>query len=368
MAPNDTRNKTAPTPAKASAADRAHTIGIPLWSGMYMVGSIECNMRVLVIGASGYIGSRAIPVLLSASHEVIAAVRTPAKLDRFWWRERVCVRPLDVLDQQSITSAITSDIEAIVYLVHGMAGDNFRETDRRAAASILQAADNASVARIVYVSGIVPVVPESRFSEHLTSRLEVEKILSQIRGSAITLRAAMIIGAGSTSYAIMSQLARRLPVTVLPDWMNHRVEPLAVTDLTDAIAGAVTVTAKNSRHYDVGGGTQIAYPELIAKYLSINNLERPSVRVPLLPQSLVAEAAARIADVPDPTVRALIESLQDDMVTSDQSWIGDLVSPTRTPISIDEALQRVESPIDYIRAPSQRDPLQTLPGDPRWAR
>jgi uncharacterized protein YbjT (DUF2867 family) len=326
-------------------------------------------MRIMVVGASGYIASRTIPQLLAAGHEVIAAARTPAKLDRFWWREQVTVRPLDVLDDESVRTAITNDLDALIYLVHGMAGDAFQDTDRQAASTVRDAADTAGIDRIVYVSGIIPNIAREDLSEHLQSRLEVEQILNQPRGTTITLRAAMIIGAGSTSYALMSQLARRLPVTVLPDWMNHLVEPLAVTDLAAAITGALTAPITDgSRHYDIGGGQQLPYPDLIALYLAANNLERPSVRVPLVPQALVGEIAARVADVPDSTVRALIESLREDMVTTDHRWIGELVPPSYAPSTIEQALRRAEQPIDYLTAPSQRDPLQPLPGDPNWSK
>lgn len=326
-------------------------------------------MRILVIGASGYIASRTIPLLLAAGHEVVAAARTPAKLDWFWWREHVTARSLDVLDEESIRGAVARDLDAIVYLVHGMAGDGFQDTDRQAASAVRDAADTSGIDRIVYVSGIIPDIPREDLSEHLQSRLEVEQILSQTRGSTITLRAAMIIGAGSTSYSLMSQLARRLPVTVLPDWMNHLVEPLAVADLAAAITGALTAPiAGGSRYFDVGGGEKLPYPALIARFLAANNLERPSIRVPLVPQALVGEIAARVADVPDSTVRALIESLREDMVATDRRWIGELVGSTHTPTTIDEALRRAEQPIDYLIAPSQRDSLQPLPGDPNWAK
>ncbi|CAM5341300.1 NAD-dependent epimerase/dehydratase OS=Tsukamurella paurometabola (strain ATCC 8368 / DSM /CCUG 35730 / CIP 100753 / JCM 10117 / KCTC 9821 / NBRC 16120/ NCIMB 702349 / NCTC 13040) OX=521096 GN=Tpau_4288 PE=4 SV=1 [Tsukamurella paurometabola] len=322
-----------------------------------------------MVGASGYIASRTIPLLLEAGHEVVAAARTPAKLDRFWWREQVTARPLDVLDDESVRSALTKDLDALIYLVHGMAGDAFQDTDRQAATAVRAAADTVGIDRLVYVSGIIPDTAGDDLSDHLQSRLEVEQILNQTHGTTITLRAAMIIGAGSTSYSLMSQLARRLPVTVLPDWMNHLVEPLAVADLVAAITGALTApSAGSNRYFDIGGGEQLPYPDLIARYLAANNLERPSIRVPLVPQTLVGQIAARVADVPNPTVRALIESLSKDMVATDRRWIGELVGPSYTPTTIAEGLRRAEQPIDYLTAPSQRDSLQALPGGPYWTR
>ncbi|MBF4458865.1 NAD(P)H-binding protein [Pseudoclavibacter sp. VKM Ac-2867] len=324
-------------------------------------------MNVLVMGATGYIGSRVIPVLLDAGMEVTAGARKPGDLDAFWWAERVRRVELDVLDEASVASAVTGDVDAILYLVHGMASDDFREADLEAARLVRAAADRSGVRRIVYVSGIIPPVAEEVLSEHLTSRLEVERELHEADAVVVTLRAAMVLGASSTSFELMSQLAARLPVTVVPAWMQSDVEPIAVVDLARAVSGALTADV-STRAYSVGGGEQLPYPRLIDRYADTVEKRRPQVILPGLPESLVARLATLITDVPSSTVTSLMESLREDMVADDDTWIAELLpEDAERPLSVDEALRRSVAQPDLTVPASQRDPMGRLPGDPSWA-
>ncbi|WP_040164954.1 NAD(P)H-binding protein [Microbacterium gorillae] len=321
-------------------------------------------MRVLVIGATGYIGSRLIGALLERDDTVIAGARDLASLDAFWWSDRVERVPLDVLEEDSVRAAVTADVDAIVYLVHGMAAADFVETDAAAARHLHAAVDAVGVRRVVYLSGIIPPIPEEELSEHLRSRLQVERELSASSASVITLRAAMIIGSGSTSFELMTQLSERLPVVVVPDWMRREVEPIAVIDVVSAIVGALDVAA-DTMHLDVGGGERLPYPDLIERVAAVRDTERPQWGIPLLPEALVAKIASWIADVPGPTVEALMESLREDMVAQDDTWVERL--ECTPPLALTDALERASTASDPQRRPSRRDPMAALPGDPDWA-
>lgn len=319
-------------------------------------------MRVLVTGATGYIASRTIPVLLAKGHEVVAAARDVSKIDDYWWSEEVERVSLDVGDEDSVRAALAADLDAIVYLVHGMADKGFREADRRAAALVAREVDAAGISRIVYVSGLIPDIPESELSEHLISRLEVERELSAGKATTITLRAAMIVGSGSTSFELMSQLATRLPVTLIPEWMDHRVEPVSVIEVAKAVDAALVVDAE-SRSFDVGGGTKLSYPALISLYADVEGLTRKQTRLPIVPERIVSLAAAALTDLPSHTVRALMESLQEDMVAGDDDWREAFGIDAKDALSIDEMLARAVAEPDYAIPASERDPLAALPGD-----
>ena len=326
-------------------------------------------MRVLVIGAGGYVGSRVIPGLLEDGHQVVAGARDLHKLDAFWWSGDVDRVELDVTEDESVRAAISEDpsLEAVVYLVHGMGGDDFREADRAAAQRVRAAVDASAVTAVVYLSGLIPAIPREELSEHLISRLEVEEELSEVGCRFVGLRAAVVLGAGSTSFELMTQLAHRLPVTVFPDWMDHLVEPISVVDAVAAIRGAVTTESAHGV-YDIGGGDPIAYPRLVEKVLELTDRQRPGFSVPVMPQALVSSVASWLSDIPASTVSALMESLREDMVARDERWLAELLPDGHAPrVSVDEALRRSLAVPDASRSPQERDPLGVLPGDPEWA-
>ncbi|MBU1801963.1 MAG: NAD(P)H-binding protein, partial [Actinobacteria bacterium] len=173
-------------------------------------------MRVLVAGATGYIGSRLIPALLEHGHEVVATARDTDALASYAWGESVTTRHLDVEDTVSVHLAIR-DVDAVVYLVHSMGAGEFVNRDREAAEYVVAACAYAGVGRIVYLSGIVP---EGELSDHLRSRLEVEELLLAGPTPATVLRASMVIGAGSLSFEVLRRVSDRLPVSAVPLWMN----------------------------------------------------------------------------------------------------------------------------------------------------
>lgn len=324
-------------------------------------------MRVLVIGATGYVGSRLIPTLLEAGHEVYAGARDLSRLDTFWWVGNVTPVAVDVLSAASTRAAITGDTDAIVYLVHGMADDGFADADRKAAGNVRDSVDAAGVARVVYVSGMIPDDSIENLSEHLQSRRDVEVTLSQSTATVVTLRTAMVIGGGSTSFELMRQLADRLPVTIVPDWMNHQVEPIAIIDLLQAIAGALTADI-GTGHFDVGDGEPIPYPELMQRYAEIaGGTEKLQLTSSLLPEKLVSQVASWIADFPPATVKALMSSLQHDMIASDSRWRTALVSGDYATVPTTDAIGRAVTAPDPDCPDAERDPLQRFSSDPECA-
>ncbi len=160
----------------------------------------------------------------------------PLFLRRFWWHDSVETTEVDVTDGNTLPAAL-DDVDVVVHLVHGMRSADFREVDLAAAHEVRHAVDASSATCIVYVSGFVPDCDPDELSEHLLSWWEVEQELSWSNRPVITLRAGMVLGSGSTSFEVLGQLAGRLPVTVVPDWMNSKVEPVAIVDLTAAVAG-----------------------------------------------------------------------------------------------------------------------------------
>jgi len=318
-------------------------------------------VHVTVMGAGGYVGSRLVPALLDAGHTVRATFTDPGSARRFWWADSVEVAGLDVRDRDSARAAARGT-SALVYLVHGLAGADFSTVDRESAYNVAHAAVRARVERLVYLGGLVPDVAEADLSPHLRSRLEVEQVLTDSGVPTTALRAAMVVGSGSTSFEIMRHLSARLPVTVVPTWLRHRVEPVAVTDVVAALVGTLSAEPV-TRVYDVGCGERLPYAELLRRYARAAGLSRLQLPV-LLPVGLVAQLAPVFTGVPASTVRTLVESLPHDMVCRSHEWRA-LLPPGTAPLRVDESLRRALA--EGSPDPRRTDILGPLPTDPVWA-
>ena len=322
---------------------------------------------VLVTGATGYVGSRLIPRLLREGHTVRAAVTDLDKVRDRWWADQVELVRMDVLDADTVDAAVEG-VDAVVYLIHGMGDEDFAVRDRESAETMAQACAMAGVDTIVYLSGLVPDVPEDELSEHIASRLEVERILTGASSGirTITLRAAIVTGSGSTSFEVVRQISERMPVQAIPAWMDSRVQPIAVVDVVEALTGALR-PGLDSRSYDVGGPERMPYTRLLDVYAAVAGLSRPQVVVPGLPTDLVGTLAGAITDLPGTTVEALVESLAHDMVCHDVDWTHDLLPVDHELVGVEESFARALAEPDETLPPADRDPLGPMPGDPEWA-
>ncbi|WP_406829634.1 NAD(P)H-binding protein [Pedococcus sp. KACC 23699] len=331
-----------------------------------MPTGLEVFVRVVVTGAGGYIGSRLVPALLAAGHDVTATFTRAASAQRFWWADQVRVVEMDVLDRASARAAF-ADAQALYYLIHGLGGDDFATTDREGAYNAAHAAVRAGIERIVYLGGLVPDLPDGDLSPHLRSRLEVEGVLTDSGVPTVALRAAMVVGSGSTSFEVMRQISERLPVQVLPTWMRtSRVEPIAVTDVVAALVGALDAPA-SSRAYDVGSGEPLAYAALLRRYAKLAGLTRVQVSVPLLPTALVARLAPVLTAAPPSTVQTLVESLHHDMVCREDDFRRDLLPTGHRLISVGQALERALHVPGAGVPDVRRDVMGPLHSDADWA-
>jgi uncharacterized protein YbjT (DUF2867 family) len=274
-------------------------------------------MRILVTGASGFVGATLIPELAAQGHQLRALSRDPARITV------PGAEPVrgDVLSGEGLSHALR-DVEIAYYLIHSMeAARNrgqaehgpgaFPERERLGAARFATAAKMAGVRRIVYLGGPLPA--GSTASAHLSSRATVERILMAEIPDSVALRASIVIGAGSRSFRLLVRLVERLPVLALPAWHARQVQPIDARDVTAMLVAAATAKEAGSLSLEIGGPQRLTYEEVLSRIAELMLIWRPTVKLRMDLTPIVARVAAAVASEDPDLVLPLMESLACEM-------------------------------------------------------
>ncbi len=283
---------------------------------------------ILVTGATGYVGSQLVDELLKRGERVRTLSRRGAgKGD---------ARKGDVLSGQGLPEALAG-VDVAYYLVHSMgSGGDFAAKDRQAAVNFAVAAEDAGVGRVVYLGGL-----GAEDSEHLQSRHEVANLLRARLGSKVVyVRAAMIVGPGSASYDILEHLIKRLPVMIVPKWLDTKTQPIALSDVIKTLADLARVDDAPDE-VQLGGADVLSYREMMARAAPLMGRRPPTViRVPVLTPRLSSYWVALVTPVPFGLIKPLVDGLGAEMLVEHPPPPGLNDDPLSFDDAVREALKR----------------------------
>ncbi|MFD2892728.1 SDR family oxidoreductase [Flavobacterium chuncheonense] len=298
-------------------------------------------MKILLTGASGYIGKRLLPVLIENGHEVVCCVRDSKRFhipDSI--HSKIKIIQLDLLDASTL-SAIPKDIDAAYYLVHSMASaTDYQELEMISAVNFRKAVNKTNAQQVVYLSGIVN---ESTLSKHLSSRKNVETELSKGKYSLTTLRAGIIVGSGSASFEIMRDLVEKLPIMVAPKWLNTKCQPIGITDVIQFLSKALFNPQTYNRDFDIGGPDILSYKMMLLKLAKIRNLKRFIYIVPVMTPRLSSYWLYFVTSTSYKLATALVSSMKVEVICRNQDLN---IILNITPISYEEALKKAFNKIE----------------------
>jgi uncharacterized protein YbjT (DUF2867 family) len=268
-------------------------------------------VKLLVAGASGFVGARLCPRLDAARHEVRAMTRRPDA-----YRGPGTAVKADVADATSLAGALDG-CDAAYYLVHALDSPDFERRDEQAARNFADAAAAAGVRRIIYLGGLGN--DDDNLSAHLRSRRDVEQLLGSGGVPVTSLRAGIIVGHGGISWELTRQLVEHLPVMVTPTWVHTRTQPIAVDDVVRYLVGVLEAEEAAGRSFDIGGPEVMEYVEMMRRVASIEGRRLIVVPVPLLSPALSSRWLSLVTNVDVQTGRSLIDSMSNEVIVRDDS-------------------------------------------------
>ncbi len=299
-------------------------------------------MKILVTGATGYIGKRLIPFLLNQGHTVVCVVRDRLRADKSYTEDdNVYVIEADFLKPETLEN-IPKGIDAAYYLIHSMSNSskNFESLEERCAKNFKNYIETTNVNQVIYLSGITN---EDQLSKHLRSRKNVENILVSEHYALTIFKAGIIVGSGSSSFEIIRDLVEKLPFMIAPKWLNTKTQPLAVRDVLAFLSRAVGNEAVYNKSFDVFGPEIITYKDMLLQFAEVRGLKRSILTVPVMTPKLSSYWLYFVTSTSYKLATSLVDSMGIQIIgkSSDINEILD-VNPITYKEAVSLAFEKIE--------------------------
>jgi uncharacterized protein YbjT (DUF2867 family) len=298
-------------------------------------------MRILLTGATGYIGKRLLPLLVEQGHDVICCVRDKARFNPpKSIKPKITIIQIDLLDKESLQN-IPQNIDGAFYLVHSMsAASNYEILEEESAINFREALNKTKASHVVYLSGICN---EIKLSKHLASRKNVEVALGAGKYNFTCLRAGIIIGSGSASFEIIRDLVEKLPIMVTPKWLNTKCQPIGISDVIAFLSKSIFNPKTYNRDFDIGGPDILSYKDMLLEFSSLRKLKRKIIIVPVMTPKLSSYWLYFVTSTSYKLAIALVNSMKVEVIcrNSEINYILNTI-----PLSYRESLAKAFTKIE----------------------
>lgn len=299
-------------------------------------------MKVLVTGATGYIGKRLIPLLTNSGHEVVCVIRDIHRADKEYLEDsKITFVQGDFLKPETLSS-IPKDIDAAYYLIHSMSNssENFGSLEETCAINFKNHISKTAVKQVIYLSGITN---DDELSKHLQSRKNVEDILKTGDYATTIFKAGIIVGSGSSSFEIIRDLVEKLPFMIAPKWLNTKTQPLAVRDVMTYLSKSLGDTSLYNTSYDVFGPEVLTYKEMLLQFAEVRGLKRYILTVPVMTPKLSSYWLYFVTSTSYKLATSLVDSMSVQIIGKPSNINQKLnVSPLTYKEAVELAFEKIE--------------------------